>query len=913
MTAAPFDPSFSSEPNGDRGAATAASEDFGNCPNCARPSTLRRTQHISICEFCLFGLALDSDVPPIAGATDGSVTSPRSSFQIGNYSVLEEIGRGAMGVIYRAVHRATQEVVAIKTVLPEDQGNAEVLERFRREALAASSLDHPHSMPIYEVGCTEMDIPYFSMKLAEGGSLHDLGAKYRGRWRQSAELMVKISHAVHQAHERGLLHRDLKPSNILFTRDHEPLVTDYGLVKELAGSDRLTHSHAMLGTPSYIAPEQAAGKTRNLTVGADVYSLGAILFELLTGRPPFVGDNVLEILQQVTRRFPVRPRKIVRSIPKDLESICMRCLEREPADRYTSALDLADELETWLDGRRINSRSLGILLYKTFRRYSFSSKWTLGLLGILPVLLVAGSLVHKMTSKAAPATSVAVAIESLGQEVSLKDVVQHLTVGLRSDLSDCGSFKLLGEVPIIESSSNAVFDPLAYGRAANAQMVLSGVVCCRQAELRFTTRLIRCDTGVVVWINTSSISSVPPTNALETLTKSLAAALERKMSVVPSALTASHLPRPEALAFYNKAMELTIHKNPRDMKAAVDLFKRACECEPHYVPARSMLALALLTQATMYGETDLFAPALAAAGKALKEDPNSPQAHRVAGACYFKQYRYEEALSELWRGVELDPQAPGCIQALGVCLREMGKPEQALPWLTRAARLAPSRGAFATSLGETLALCARDDDADHELQHAAELDQDRPDALIAISALRTWQRAFPDARRLCDDVRQRFPESRNAVAVSAWISLCDGSLKDAKSKYEVLRNEHSYQTTSECFGAVNPSSALAYIAKQENLLQKSHDLAEEAVKVDQDLLDKNPKNLRVLHDLAATFAVMGDLVQAQRYLDKALSAGWVEHRSTGLDPRFSPLANTKCFQSAVTGTSTPLKIPNVTL
>ena len=167
---------------------------------------------------------------------------------------------------------------------PKTRGNAEILERFRREALAASSLNHPHSMPIHDVGHSGSGVPYFSMELAEGGSLHDLGEKYRGRWRQTAELMVKISQAVHHAHLRGLLHRDLKPSNILFTRDHEPLVADYGLVKELAGSDRLTHSHAMLGTPSYTAPEQAAGKTRDLTAGADVYSLGAILFELLTGQ-----------------------------------------------------------------------------------------------------------------------------------------------------------------------------------------------------------------------------------------------------------------------------------------------------------------------------------------------------------------------------------------------------------------------------------------------------------------------------------------------------------------------------------------------------------------------------------------------------------------------------------------------------
>ncbi len=895
MTTDPLDPSFSSGPD-DRTAAPVASGNSGSCPNCFRPSTTGWRQTITICEFCLFGLALESDAPPITGGTTGSITRPISSLQIGSYSVLEEIGRGAMGVIYRAVHRETQEVVAIKTVLPEDTENAEILERFRRESLAAASLDHANSMPIYEVGRSEDGVPYFSMELAEGGSLHDLGEKYRGRWRQTAELMVKIAQAVHYAHERGLLHRDLKPSNILFTRDHEPLVSDYGLVKELAGSDRLTHSHAMLGTPSYVAPEQAAGKTRDLTVGADVYSLGAILFELLTGRPPFIGDNVLEVLQQVTRHSPVRPRSIVRSVPKDLEIICMRCLERGPEDRYTSALDFADDLGNWLEGRRINPCSLRARLYRTVRRSALSTKRIAGLVCAVLILSTAMGLAHMTRSKVMPMTSIAVAIDGLGQGDSINEIAQRLTVGLTAELSKKGFFKLLGDVPTLADSSSAVFDPLAYGRQANAQMVLTGIVRRQQAGLQITTRLLRCDTGEVVWLTTSSVSSTRSADALDKLIKSLAAILAGKTRAGPSAFPSPRKPRSEALAFYNKAMELTVRKNPRDMETAAGLFQRACNCDPHFVPARSMLALTQLTQATLYGETALFATAITTAEEALRADQDSPQAHRVMGACYFQQARYDEALKELWRGVELDPQAPGCVQALGVCLREIGKPGEALIWLERAARLAPSRGAFATSLGETLALIDHDEDASQVLERAAELDRDRPDALIAMSALCLWQKAFADARRICNDVCQRFPENRYGASVDAWIAFCGGNLEDAKTKYGVLRNSQFYQSTWICFGAVNPSSALAYIAKQQNAIQESTDLAAEAIKIDQALLNKNPKNGRVLHDLAATFAVVGDLTQTRKFLDQALSNGWNENRSTMIDPRFLPLAPLSSFK-----------------
>ena len=870
----------------------------GSCPKCGQAYLLGWRGKAYICAYCAFGLALEPAAPSVMDADAEPVRPPSSAFQIGSYLVLEEIGRGAMGVIYRAVHRETQEIVAIKTVLPEDDGTPEILERFRREALAARRLDHPHSMRIYEVGCSASGVPYFSMELAEGGSLHDLGAKYRGRWRQIAELMVKISNAVEQAHELGLIHRDLKPGNILFNRDYEPLVTDYGLVKELVDSKRLTHSHAMLGTPSYTAPEQAAGRTREVTASADIYSLGAILFELLTGRPPFVGDNVLDVLQQVTQRSPVRPRSLAPSIPKPLEHICMRCLERDPSDRYASARDFADDLENWLRGKQISSPSLHTRFLRKVRRHLLPYGWVAGLACIALVLSVAELLFNATRFDAVPATSLAIAFDNLSQDAPLEVVARQLTIGLRSKLSKRRAFKLLGESPIYRQPSTSVFDPLIYGRKSNAQLILTGVVRRRQAQLQITSRLLRCDTGDVVWLRTDLIPYAQSANSFENFTSALAAVLEEKMRIAPSTLPLPHVPRPEALAFYNKALELSVHKNPRDMKAAASLFRRACECEPHYVQARSMLALALLSEATMYGETDLLPSAITTAEDALKEDPDSPQAHRVMGGCYYRQARYEEALDELWRGVELDPQAPGCVQALGVCLRDMGQPELALPWLTRATRLAPSRGAFATSLGETLALCSRDDDADRALKHASELDQDRPDALIAISALRVWQKSFVEARTLCNDVRRRFPESRNAAAVAAWSALCEGSLEDAKVQYKVLRNEHSYQTTWDCFGAVNPSSALAYIAKQENLLPLSRVLAQEAIDIDQNLLASNPKNLRVIHDLAATFAVVGDFGQAQSFLDKALLAGWIEYRSTAIDPRLFPLTKTKRFENA---------------
>ena len=231
----------------------------------------------------------------------------------------------------------------------------------------------------------------------------------------------------------------------------------------------------------------------------------------------------------------------------------MRCLEREPADRYASALDFADDLERWLEGKRINAPALYSRLSGRIRRAPILLKWIAGSACVFVFLPVAASVFHMTKNKAVPAISVAVAIEAIDQEGSLKDIAQHLNAGLRSEFSKRGSLKTLGEVPISETSSGAVFDPLAYGRKANAQFALTGIVRCQQTELRITTRLLRCDTGEIVWLKTSSISSSPSDNALAALTESLAVTLEGKMNPAPSALRTPHTPNPEALAFLQQS------------------------------------------------------------------------------------------------------------------------------------------------------------------------------------------------------------------------------------------------------------------------------------------------------------------------------------------------------------------------
>jgi serine/threonine protein kinase len=307
--------------------------------------------------------------------------SPTDRPSVPGYEILEELGRGGMGVVYKARQLSLKRLVALKMILSGAHAGAEQLARFRAEAEAVAQVQHPNIVQIYEVG--EFDgTAYFSLELIEGGSLdRQLGGRPLP-FRTAAELLETLARAVHAAHQRGIVHRDLKPANVLlmgngvwgmgnedpgnassvphspFLIPHSIKITDFGLAKQLDADQEQTHSGAILGTPSYVAPEQACGR-KDIGPGADIYSLGAMLYEFLTGRPPFRGETTMETLLMVATDEPVLPVRLRPMVPRDLETICLKCLEKDPKKRYASALDLAGDLRRYLNGEPILARPIG--------------------------------------------------------------------------------------------------------------------------------------------------------------------------------------------------------------------------------------------------------------------------------------------------------------------------------------------------------------------------------------------------------------------------------------------------------------------------------------------------------------------------------------------------------------------------
>lgn len=311
--------------------------------------------------------------------------------RIAAYEVLAEIGRGGMGVVYKAQDPRLKRAVALKVILAGGHAGEVELARFQTEAEAAARLKHPNFVQVYEVGSDE-GLPFLALEYCAGGSLEDRVAASPLAPQEAAELLAKLADAMDHAHRARVIHRDLKPGNVLFDENGEPRITDFGLAKKVGEDDSHTRTVSVMGSIGYMSPEQASGHTREATPAVDIYSLGAILYRLLTGRTPFEGSSTAESLQLVISGLPVPVRRLRPTCPRDLDTICLKCLEKSPASRYRTAADLADDLRRFLRGEPITARAATPLeqLVVWARRNPLPTTIAIG--GVVMLAILAGAM-----------------------------------------------------------------------------------------------------------------------------------------------------------------------------------------------------------------------------------------------------------------------------------------------------------------------------------------------------------------------------------------------------------------------------------------------------------------------------------------------------------------------------------------
>src|SRR5947207_136359 len=320
-----------------------------------------------VCPACLLetglGLLANGDEPNVdpmlKPGRDRAARAAKMLGVFGDYEWMEEMGRGGQGVVSRARQKSLNRTVALKVIGLGHWATEAHLKRFRREAEAAASLEHPCIVPIHEVGERDGSC-FFSMKFVEGGQLDEVARREPMPIRRAAELIANVARTVNYAHEHGILHRDIKPGNILLDAKGEPHLTDFGLARLVESESSVTHTLEVLGTPSYMAPEQAVGNNAAISSVTDVYGLGAVLYQLLTGQPPFAGGTTYETIKLLLDTEPRQPRQLNPKIDRDLSTICLKCLEKDPKRRYSSALALAEDLEHYLTHEPILARHIGI-------------------------------------------------------------------------------------------------------------------------------------------------------------------------------------------------------------------------------------------------------------------------------------------------------------------------------------------------------------------------------------------------------------------------------------------------------------------------------------------------------------------------------------------------------------------------
>src|SRR5438876_4296487 len=385
-------------------------------------------------------------------------------------------------------------------VLPHLLDSPNVRARFHAEVESVAKLDHPNVLPIYEAG-ENRGVPYLAMKFVAGGTLAQRRGEFLRKPRACAELVAATARGVQHAHERGILHRDLKPANILLGENSEPLVSDFGLAKWLDTTNDLTRTLTVFGTPGYIAPEQAKGSAADVKPGADVYSLGAILFDLLTGRPPFLGDNALAVIQQASEKPAPNLRSLAPEVDRDLETICAKCLEREPGARYRSAGDLADDLERWLEGRPIAARPVSAPM-----RVLRWSRCNPALATMAVLLLVLATGVGLLTWKSElfhrPTTNgiAVLPFENLSDDKQDAAFADGLQDDILTKLARIADLKVISRTSVMQYRPTAAGQNMRQiGNALGVSHALEGSVRKTGAWLHINAQLIDTRTDTHVW------------------------------------------------------------------------------------------------------------------------------------------------------------------------------------------------------------------------------------------------------------------------------------------------------------------------------------------------------------------------------------------------------------------------------
>jgi Serine/threonine protein kinase len=674
----------------------------------------------------------------------------------GDYELLEEIGRGGQGVVYRAHQKSLNRTVALKVIGLGPWTTERHLKRFRREAEAAASLEHPGIVPIHEVGERDGQC-YFSMKFVEGGQLDEVVRRKPMSIRRAAELIAKVARTVHYAHEHGILHRDIKPGNILLDQTGEPHLTDFGLARLVEAESTITGTLEVLGTPSYMAPEQAAGAAAKVSKTTDVYGLGAVLYQLLTGHPPFAGGTTYETIKLLLEIEPRPPRLLNPKIDRDLSTICLKCLAKDPKGRYSSALALAEDLDRWLKHEPIQARRSGV--------FTRGSKWvrrnpTSALLAasLIALTAVAGWIVWKNVRQPMVRNGIAVLpFENFSRDPDNAYFADGIQEEILTRLASIADLKVISRTSTRQYRSKPQ-NLAEIAKQLGVANILEGSVQKAADQVRVNVQLINAQTDSHLWADTYDRKLTDIFGVESEIAKRIAESLQAKLSGrEQQALAVKPTNNPDAYGAYLRGLAFEALSNPSF--EAASSYERAVQLDPNFALAWARLSRA---DAHLFFDRDS-SPARADAAKRALENaqrlkPDSPETLLALG--YYQFYvlhDYGQAKATFGLVSKMLPGSSEVPRALGSVARWEGRWDQSIAYFEQALALDPRNADLLT------------------------------DAALTYDMVRQ----FPAALKLYDRALDITPNDPESMAEKASIYQAQGNLQEAAGLLSQINEQTS--------------------------------------------------------------------------------------------------------------------------
>jgi TolB-like protein/Tfp pilus assembly protein PilF/predicted Ser/Thr protein kinase len=805
--------------------------------------------------------------------------------ELGDYELLKEVGRGGQGVVFRARQKSLNRTVALKVINLGQWASKADLERFRREAEAAASLDHPCIVPIYEVGERDGSC-YFSMKFVEGGQLDEVVRRTPMSIRQAAELIAKVARTVHYAHEHGILHRDIKPGNILLDKNGEPHLTDFGLARLVESESTVTRTLEVLGTPSYMAPEQAVGNNAAVSSATDVYGLGAVLYQLLTGQPAFAGGTTYETIKLLLDTEPRQPRLLNPKIGRDLSTICLKCLEKNPKRRYSSALALAEDLEHWLKHEPIHARRTGIFTRgrKWMRRKPTPALLAAALLALATAVgwnIWKSELIHHP-----PTTGIAVLpFENLSGQKETGAFVDGVQDDILTKLAKIADLKVISRTSVMGYRGKQNMRQI--GDELRVSHVLEGSVRRVGARLHMNTQLIDTRTDTHIWAEQYDRDLNDLFSIQSEIAQKVAQQLRAKISAAER-LAIERRPTGDLVAFdlYSRASHMfpgaSFGGGMANFGQAIDLLNQAVARDPSFFDAYCQLAWAHdeLYFSGLDHTPARLASAEAAIQAAFRLRPDDGETHLArAWNLYHGHLDYDGALAELEVARQTLPNDSGLFETMGFVLRRQGHWEESTRSLERAFELDPRNVNTLYQTGLSYGGFRRYAEQKSKFDRILTIEPDNLGAKAERAFVDVnWKADTGPLHQLIDEIRATNPAAMPKIADSNARLVCALAERDVAAAQEALIASDEIPLGSDPVHFTRPfvEGIIARMTNEEHKAQ----LAFTAARAEQE------KTVQAQADYGPAWCVLGVIDAALGRKEEALREGRraVELLPVGKDP-----------------------------